>query len=435
MKKFYPLLLLVVVLTGCASNANVPTPPQVVSTNTTVNTETPLPPTITPTPQATPTATNPYLSEQCLPVLESIPADLDTQGVLVMQNEKADPPSKEVYILDMKTNKSVLANQPLEGIYSGDVSPDGKWITYRRFFWDSNGKSTDRTDFVIASVDGQQDKLVPKEIIQEDPSWLLSQWLDNTHLLIGLNTQNPKIQGTLTVLVWDPFSGTKRVIRPELPVLYDTQLMAPFPSWGYGVVVYNPALTRALYLYAEDSSSAFQYALWDMEKREGIATFPLLNERIIPRWSPDGSKVAIVGYAKRDEIFFIQENGQQSQLTNIEDSYEYLAVNNLYWSPDGSHIAFSLWTKLSDNDKKGEESIDNLAVADVATGKVTNYCIPIGRHHPKIRIVWSPDGRQLIVRDESVADTSRLILVDIERGIAVQVAENMELFGWMVPQE
>jgi hypothetical protein len=59
----------------------------------------------------------------------------------------------------------------------------------------------------------------------------------------------------------------------------------------------------------------------------------------------------------------------------------------------------------------------------------------MGWYSDKTNIVWSPDGKQLIVRDESVKGYSRLILVDIERGIAVQVAENMELFGWMIPQE
>jgi hypothetical protein len=66
---------------------------------------------------------------------------------------------------------------------------------------------------------------------------------------------------------------------------------------------------------------------------------------------------------------------------------------------------------------------------------LTQRHFQIGWYSDRAKIVWSPDGRQLIVRDESVADTSRLILVDIERGIAVQVAENMKLFGWMVPQE
>jgi hypothetical protein len=38
----------------------------------------------------------------------------------------------------------------------------------------------------------------------------------------------------------------------------------------------------------------------------------------------------------------------------------------------------------------------------------------------------------LLVQDWYEKDHSRVILVDIERGVAVQVAENMEAVGWML---
>lgn len=437
MKRLNCLLILVMLITGCSptiEQAVTPNPTNIVKGTATFHLQTSFP-----TYQSTSTETNPHLDTQCMPILESIPAGFTSEGVLVAQNQaRLRPPSREVYILDIKNNRNVLANLPMEGIQFGKTSPDGKWIAYSRNFWDSAGENIVSEDITISSLNGQTYKFSPKKVVQNNPDWLFlltKEWLDNNHLLVGLNVPNQNILGTLTVFVWDPFTGEKQVIKPDFPELYDTQTH-PFPSWGYGVVVYNPSLTRALYFRSEDGLSGFQYVLWDMNKGESIASFPIYDVTIDPRWSPDGTKVAIVDYKDQEEISIIDDDGQLSQLTHIGDSYKYVGIRNLYWSPDGNHIAFSLWSKLSDDDVKTDAHIATLAVADATTGKVTNTCIPIGANYGgNLDMVWSPNGKQLVVKDESVDNYNRLILVDIERGVAMQIAENMDPFGWMVPQE
>ncbi len=66
-----------------------------------------------------------------------------------------------------------------------------------------------------------------------------------------------------------------------------------------------------------------------------------------------------------------------------------------------------------------------------------DFCIPVGvglseESYPPI---WSPDGRQFLVTDWLDDWQSRVILVDITQGVAVQVAENVEAVGWMVKEQ
>jgi dipeptidyl aminopeptidase/acylaminoacyl peptidase len=107
----------------------------------------------------------------------------------------------------------------------------------------------------------------------------------------------------------------------------------------------------------------------------------------LPRWSPDGTKIAFISNRDRDrENIFVMsaKGGEAKQLTRVED-----IVNEIAWSPDGHSIAFSAgfgtgdWVGLVDL----EGNLEKL----VAFPNSENYIAgETGRPRP-----WSPNGREL----------------------------------------
>ena len=65
--------------------------------------------------------------------------------------------------------------------------------------------------------------------------------------------------------------------------------------------------------------------------------------------------------------------------------------------------------------------------------EVTDYCVQVrskgGEPPPPI---WSEDGKQFLLESWTWDDRRRVILIDVEKGIAAQIAENMGALGWMV---
>ena len=92
-------------------------------------------------------------------------------------------------------------------------------------------------------------------------------------------------------------------------------------------------------------------------------------------------------------------------------------------SPDETRIAF--WLSIEDEDNPIDHE---LAVLNVESGEVTNYCIT-GNRTP----IWSPDGRQIAITqyNKGVLD---FMIVDIEEGIAYDITEqeNVRIEGWLV---
>jgi hypothetical protein len=424
------LLILTILITGCQ---NVPTKtPTQAATIFIATSSFPTIPSPTDTIESTATATNPYLQIQCLSVQDSLPPGLSSDGMLIMQNINERHQISDVYGLDLQTNNLFVMNQPWEDVLEGEVSPDGKWFFYRRYIWDDIQKKYTKIEIIVASLDGQLLQLTPEVVLPDNPDWFFpnnSPWINNAQLLLRISDPGSKNVVTDTVIIWDPFTGMKKIIRPDFPEIYNTGGIVK-PNWGYGVALYDPTLTKVFYLTG-DGISSVGFKLWDMEKDSVIVSDEFFNDfDVPPRWSPDGSKLALEEYR---EIFTVEPDGLVNQLTNLGESLNFWSLKNLVWSPDGNHIAFSLWNNPTGDSEKAGEYNATLAIADTKTGVVTDTCIPVG--DDPIDMFWSPNGTQLVVKDESVEDYNRLILVDLEKGIAAQIGEFMEPFGWMISQE
>src|SRR4029453_16808425 len=96
-----------------------------------------------------------------------------------------------------------------------------------------------------------------------------------------------------------------------------------------------------------------------------------------PQYSPDGKRIAFISARTgKLEIWLCDENGANTlQLTNLEG-----AVGNLAWSPDGTHIAFSVWS--DENSDIFEMSVEDRKPRRL-TSEVSEDTAPS----------WSKDGR------------------------------------------
>jgi WD40 repeat protein len=297
---------------------------------------------------------------------------------------------------------------------------------------------------VVASAVGQRLKVIPGE-----EGWTgLVGWLDNQRVVINLAAMDPQentMKKPSTLLLLNPFSGERQILRPDYPKYYDKSFTT-VPDWeGWGGVVYDPTFTRAIYpRLMGDTDENYTYALWDLSKKQLVTTLEEIfsdyagdNIYPMPRWSPDGSQFVVDGLVAfpdhvESETYLVSKDGLVKQLNHL---YPYGGVFTSIssWSPDGRYLATYLAT-----DEVGYEQT-KVVVVDIETLDITDFCLPItyggegyGIGTPTSMPVWSPDGTQFLVVDWYSSDHQSVILVDIAQGFAAKIAEDMQPVGWML---
>jgi Tol biopolymer transport system component len=168
---------------------------------------------------------------------------------------------------------------------------------------------------------------------------------------------------------------------------------------------------------------------------------------ITPRWSPDNSLVITSASLSNtsssytdQEIIGIFRDGQFERLTYLTDSYPSVQISNASWSPDGKYLAFGF---SSDENTSYPDLYPNelpqsthfrLAVLDIQTRIVTNYCVPLGKY-AWVKPIWSPNGNQIALPDvyyhEGDVERKYLYIVDIKAGNVVPIFENAIPIGWL----
>lgn len=318
--------------------------------------------------------------------------------------------------LDVATMILMPIQTPENTIQGGyQVSPNHRQVASWKSYFDANGKKTS-VSVIIENNAGIKLAEVPGDI----ETWDTFYWLGNERFVIGDYGQpyvlNPFTGGDFTFYDWHPQSpGGWRIV----------------PVWETNGV-FDSQLNRILYMQ-EDKTML----LWDLDSEQILFSTSLKGRYLPearPKWAWDDSQV-VIGYTATDgveladELFSISRDGQITQLTELGQYYQEVGISEFSWSPDGERIAFFF------KDFSQWDNPWHLAILEVETQELINYCGLAGWMDPPVEPVWSPDGKQLLVgRAEVDQETFSTILVDISRNYAARLADQLVPAGWMVKE-
>jgi hypothetical protein len=363
--------------------------------------------------------------DNCLTVESDPISNWNSEGILILgstEDIENNLMRRTGYKINMNTGERVELAKSEERLSDMAVSLNGEWLAYRIY-----SASNKNANLVISNATSGQQLSIPWE---NEWYWIAS-WLDENRLLIGV--------GANAYMVFNPFTNERLLLNSELPSIFSAQGFNGLVGWGY-----SRDLDRVVYLQGDPSFlEPLHYVLWDIDQHRSLASFAVAIEpTAFPSWLPDGSKFVLAASIKEDilqtwpayELYSLSRDGQIAQLTSLTDYYPWVYIDNYSWSPNGRYIAF--WFSNWSNEKPGWElqAERYLAVVDTETMVVTNYCIP-GKLASSGRTpapVWSPNGKQLVVESPNTDGHSQVVLVDLERYIAVKIGEDMTPRGWMV---
>lgn len=137
---------------------------------------------------------------------------------------------------------------------------------------------------------------------------------------------------------------------------------------------------------------------------------------VLPRWSPDGSKIIFFEFAreagKPARIYQVSRDGGSPRELLPDDHTQQLDPN---WSPDGSKIIFA---------GESNDPTSAIRVLDLATHKISSLPGSDGLYSPR----WSPDGRYVSAFS---ADSKTLLLFDFRTEKWSKLAEgSLSWLNW-----
>ena len=384
-----------------------------------------------PTAKITPTISPEIMRFQCLDILPGLPVGKKLKDVRVY----AILESGEAYLEYGPTNPvKFLPKDEGDGLRFFQVSPDRKHILYRQI---GPSQPDRKRMLVIADANGQPMWSAPTPEITE----LYYDWFDSQNLL-EWKVNSPALPD---VALLNLLTGERQVLPTEFPYFIFDEInnSITFPlHWIGPTLIFNPTLTQVIYPEMDEYEGGFPVTLWDLESNQPVAR--LITQDYFggdPLWLPDGERF-LIGMRPDDgnpyfagEFFVVNSEGQVEQITHLSDALQTVDINQRYsLSPDGKFVAFWIMVQPSPFDD------DRLAVLDLETGLVTNYCIPGDPFQLKASSdslsapIWSPDGTQILVtnRNPQSTTTSRVVLVDIMENWAAQIATEVEPVGWML---
>jgi hypothetical protein len=453
MKKKIVLILLMIFLDGCYNvYQNSTSSPETNKTLTHINinpyqTTTPVytelptilsitPNIITPTSSSVPaqdTLNGQYsIINRCLKFQDTFPKNWNVSGIIPMNSNVGNGGTSKDYLLNLKDlskNYDSGEKQNQYGYFSS-VSLDNKWVSYKYLQYDEKKNLIDST-IVVSSPDKRKVIRIPT-----DSAWIgTPSWIDAHHLiLLGEDLSANEANATSLISI-DPFTLAHKTLPTNFPDIYQ---LTPLPNWNnLGIIAYDPTLSRVVYL-ADNSDDGVHLVLWNTVKNRIIKVIQIYTTGDVaqgPLWTSEGLKyVLTLERTPLDQsyydIFSMDKDGVITKLTQLSNMYEYTQINHYSWSKDGRYLAF--WFVNENSNKYSEE----LAFVDTTTLVTTRLCLN-GMYEisgeKEIAPVWSPDGNLFIINRRISNEESNVILINPHEGIGVQIDQNVDPGGWLIP--
>lgn len=223
----------------------------------------------------------------------------------------------------------------------------------------------------------------------------------------------------------NPFTGERKSLVTNYPNLYPVE--DGFDSYWYPEIIYDPSLVMAVFPGLDKQKNETYIALWDtINQKELVNTSRGQSSTILPymkpEWSVDGNQVIIAAInEEKIQLISIKKDGSVKTLWDVEQG-----IGTMFYSlsPDQKYIAF--WSPAPDNPENTNLS---LYVLDITLGKVVNYCIVSPETTAKP--IWSPDSKRLAVELKKDMGNSEVVVVDIDKNIAVKIGDDAQPVGWL----
>lgn len=397
---------------------------------TPINTRSPSPQSPTKTSTPTPVPEEPTivpearLDIRCLQIVEDFPPAVEVSGGIVFSGGY-----QNYFIWNLESGDHIPL--PKNAYLDFSPSPDGRLMAFSELEEEKIGWVR------IVTPTGQLERSFP----WEDGWFRLIGWLDNEHLMIDREAERLH-----TTVILDLGSGQAQEYSNDHPNAY--YIDAPYKGWGgnsYTAASYSPNLDRAVYLGLSSDSSDVSYIIWDIKEEKIVSEIitpanDAFNQP--PIWSASGDgfivaysmrEIKLIGFIPDDELYWITRDGEITRLTNLSAHFAIgTDIRNYNPSPDGRYIAFWL---AGNPPAEYHDRIMELAVLDLQTEEVTSYCVKGDFRQGGLQPIWSPNSKQLLIESESNNGKTDILLVDIERGVAVKITEELQPFGWLATSD
>ncbi len=427
MNKFFLALIILTTLTACGQST-LPAP-----ASTLVPTSIPLTPadnTITPPTAMQPTPAIPenVYNTNCIELDNESRQFEDVSGSVIVIDE-SDEFVNVIYNWDVTTGITPFIHlDPLSDDRIGKVaiSPDHTKLAYSRWGVDSNRLI--QKELVIVDFDGNEEKVIP----WDDYNAIQFQWLDNQNVVTYYEMPRalPDILVVINVFTLEKFE----LLNKATDVNYVDSI-----NWGMfsgSRSVYDPSLERMIYI----GGNGYDLVLVNVQSGNELAT---VEGGFEPKWALTGKNAITVSNFGTDKQDFalISRDGNVAKISRLGDYFESVVIRSYIWAPNERYVAF--WLNTNPEPEKwmlvnaGNEPVPfyHLAVLDISSKVIFDYCIPTAPNYWLYDPIWSPASDQIII---TVKDSRKpplqgnVYLIDIAHNAAKTIGENMVAQGWLI---
>jgi hypothetical protein len=220
-------------------------------------------------------------------------------------------------------------------------------------------------------------------------------------------------------------------LKQEFPNIYDGNI---YYLYNNILVNYNATFSDALYLSGHEREK--QWVLFNLPSKQ-VRWQGKFDWRNIPRWSPDGQKIAIyylepgcVTCFDDSKLIVINQDGTTMSLTGQMDSSP-LEFDKFSWAPDSQSLA--AWVITNKSDYKSQ-----LVLFNFMNDTAYDLCIEANLSSSSSMPIWSLDGHFVVTSffEESEDGYSHrvrreAILIDFQSYKAYRLPGSLLPFGWM----
>ncbi|NLI91925.1 MAG: hypothetical protein GX434_06850 [Peptococcaceae bacterium] len=370
---------------------------------------------------ASPTVTNqvptstpelrPGISQECLNISPKPSKDNQRKGKIVfLENNK----NNKHLLYDLETGKKKDIPNVENYLI---VSPNQKMFAY---------EDAQSQKLMIFTSDGQLLRSMERK-----KDWgFLGKWQNNEQIIFPKYVDPPNEEYPHSLIVLNPFSGEEQILQPKYPNIENTSYRLEWE--GSGTTVYDPMITEVVYPgYIEGKGMG--YILFDIKDKTKLTELPSSVFGNTPKWFLDGSKFIV--NARGGEFYLITRDGDIKQITHMNPAYDPSKNDFNYesyfysLSPDERYLALWLTSSLTKD--------TTLAILNISTGEVTDFCIPHGPDPlvmPYMPIpIWSPDSKAIVVdaNYQNGGNGNDVILIDLIEKNAIRIDQNLTPVGWL----